>query len=260
MSIFNEFKLSDITLSEEALELLRPLNEEESQEVVDNFSAAVKAVTKSIITEQVIPHFESEAQRVVEEENQATTDKISDYLEYVVKEFVDENKESIEESLKLKSNEELIESLKNVLTQHGLTLNEETDNVVEKLNERVAELESRLEESQDEVIELRNLEKGRACEKIFNELCEGLTVSQKEKFLLIVEDFETSDVSAFEEKAQKVRDTFFSKKKEVVEESDEDDNGEVIVEDETEKDSHVAPQKNQTPNFVSLAARFSGAN
>ena len=136
------------------------LSEEFKVQATTLFEAAVAS---RIAEERAAIEEELEAKKVELEESfeaakvemvEEISNKVDDYLNYVVKEWLEENKVAIESSLRTELTEDLITSIKNVFEEKHVVLPEEQVSVVEELATRVEELEAQLNATMDQNIAL----------------------------------------------------------------------------------------------------------
>lgn len=223
-----------------AAKVLVESNEELSEEDVksfgDSFEAAVRATTKRLLSEEVVPHYESQLETLVEEVKTELSENINDYLEYVVEEFVNSNKEALVVSETAKHDRTIVEGLIDLMQENYVEVPEERKDLIEELNDELGATRSEVETLEEELIELRKKVKGAQCEKVFTRLSEGLSETQKEKFLSLVEDLSISNVELFEEKASTIRESFFTKGEEKIQE-ETDSTDEVLTEENSEGQS-----------------------
>jgi len=168
------------------------------------------------ITEQLEELYADKLNEKVEEieesyaqQLQDLTGKIDQYLNYVVEEWLKENEVAVETSLRSEITEDFIHGLKNLFAEHYIEVPEEKVNVVEELALRVEELEAKLNEAVNENIELRDSLNEMSTEEIFNEVSEGLTLSQVEKFKKLAEGVDFDEVENFKKKLLIVKENYF---------------------------------------------------
>jgi hypothetical protein len=137
------------------------------------------------------------------------TNKVDQYLNYAVEEWVKQNEVAIETSLRSEITEDFIHGLKSLFAEHYIEVPEEKVSVVEELAARVEELETKLNEAVNENIELKNSLNEMSSEEIFNEISEGLTLSQVEKFKKLAEGVDFDDVENFKNKLLIVKENYF---------------------------------------------------
>lgn len=137
------------------------------------------------------------------------TNKIDTYLNYVVEQWIEQNEVAIETSLRSEITEDFISGLKNLFAEHYVEIPEEKVNVVEELALRVEELETKLNEAVNTNIELINSINEMTSDEIFNEVSEGLTLSQIEKLKKLAEGVEFDDSESFKKKLLIVKENYF---------------------------------------------------
>jgi len=208
------------------------LSEEFVQKATTIFEAAVISRAEEVIAEaeqQLIEEFEL----AVEEIKQELSEKLDDYLNYMVEEWMSENELAIENGLRSEIVEEFIYKLRNLFVESYIDIPEDRVNVVEEL---VAKVES-LEESLNEEIE-KNVEFAKALveqQKLeaIREACEGLTQTQAEKLKALAENVDYSSDEEFESALNTLKESYFAP---VVKAADSEQmNEEVHIEEEAPK-------------------------
>ena len=198
------------------------LDEEFKEKAATIFGAAV--VSK--VNEQ-LEKFAIEAEADVEVARTETidelTEKVDSYLDYVVQEWVDENKLAIEKGVRADMVEDFMLGLKGLFEEHYVDIPEEKVDVVEELIAKVDELESKLNEETDKSVDLSNRVKEFEKDQTFSVAADGLTESQIEKLRGLAEGIEFSSAEDFEKKVGMLREQYFD--------IDEETNT-VIVDDE----------------------------
>lgn len=104
---------------------------------------------KSKISEEVI-RLEDEYQSRLEEELEATrsdlVEKVDSYLNYVVEQWMEENKVAVETGLRTEIAEGFMNSLKDLFVESYINVPESKVDLVDELAESVQELEAKLNE------------------------------------------------------------------------------------------------------------------
>ncbi len=189
------------------------LSEEFKDKASTLFEAAVHA--KALVE---IARLEEEYESRLEEEVTSIVEGIESnldtYLDYVVENWMKENEVAIESSLRNEIMEEFIGGLKNLFAEHYIEMPEEKIDVVEELAAKVERLEEALDETINENNELKAALTESARQEIVDEISEGLTLSQSEKFLALAEgvDFD-GDLEAYKKKLSVVKESYFSSSK-----------------------------------------------
>lgn len=268
---FQGYEISDSfsqTIEEECNEAAKTLvegNEDLTEEDVKSFGepfqAAVRATVKRLLSEEVVPHYEGQLSALVEEVQEKLTEDINDYLEFVVEDFVEQNRDALIASQTSEQDRTIVEGIQDLLRKNYVEVPEGRKDLVEEMNNELKEANDNIENLEEEVIALRRQVKGAKCEKIFSNLSEGLkTDSQKERFLSLVEDLDIDDPALFEEKATKIRDSFFStsdkKPEETVEEETDTEEGDETLTEETIEEGDGEPGETKVPSFIAEAVRL----
>lgn len=187
------------------------LSEEFREKATTIFEAAVSARVESL-REELEAQYEQQLEEQVVQVVEDITTKVDDYMNYVVKEWMEENEVAIESTLRSEITEEFIEGLKNLFTEHYIDIPEEKVDVVEELSVRVEELESRLNETLEQNIELNKTISEHTKEAIFYEVAEGLAATQADKFKSLAEGVEYNDADTYKRKLEIVKENYFANK------------------------------------------------
>ncbi len=120
------------------------------------------------------------------------TEKVDDYLNYVVDHWLEDNQIAIESGLRAEITEEFISGLRNLFAEHYIDVPSEKIDLVDELAGKVEELESKLNEEIERAVDLnKQLIESRKIE-ITHQVCEGLTATQVEKIKSLAESVEFS--------------------------------------------------------------------
>jgi hypothetical protein len=202
-------------------------------EAAVNEAATAKA---NVIAEELEEQFEKQLEEAIDESMEEIVENLDSYLDYVVNEWLQENEVAIETGIKVEMAESLMEGLKELFTEHNIEVDEETIDVVASLEEEIAELRGEINSTINENIELSKAVIALEGEKVFEEMTEGLTVSQKERLRTLSENLDVTDLDAYALNLETLKESFFKKSKPSLNESTYDD-GEIITEEETKKPS-----------------------
>jgi hypothetical protein len=227
------------------------LSEDFKSKVTLVFEAAVNEATKARV-EEAVASLEEEFEQALEESVAGAIDEIVEnldsYLDYVVKEWMEENEVAIESGIKVEMAESLMDGLRELFSEHNIEIDDETVDVVAGLEEQIEELSNQANEAINENIELAREVASLKAELVFEEISEGLTVSQKERLKTLSEKLDYSDVDAYETDLNTLKESFFKTKK-VINENAEDE----FVAEET------APKK-PASQYSSVAAIVEALN
>jgi phage host-nuclease inhibitor protein Gam len=142
--------------------------------------------------------------------------QVDEYLNYVVEQWVEDNKVAVETGLRAELVDDFIGGLKNLFAEHYIEIPEEKVDVAEELAARVAELEESVAKSTEETSatiaslteQLNAAKKNEAIRKI----CEGLTEVQIEKMKSLAEGVEFTTEGEFDNKLATIRENYFPSK------------------------------------------------
>ena len=213
------------------------LSEEFKSKVSLVFETAVREATKARVEEAVSTleeEFEVKLEESVNEAMEEITENLDSYLDYVVKEWMEENKVAIETGVKVEMAESLMDGLRNLFSEHNIDIDEETVDVVASLEEQVQELTDQANQTINENIELAKEIASLKAEIVFEEVSEGLTVSQKERLKSLAEKLDFDDLEVYATDLNTLRESFFkTKKTQTINENVEED--EIVTEETVKK-------------------------
>lgn len=220
-------QMPKISVKEDVAEMFA--GEELSEEFMDKASTLFEAAVSARVTlEKVRIEEEHEAKLVeaVEAIQEETTSKVDQYLDYVVDQWMEENKIAIEKSLRTEIAEDFISKLHDLFTESYISVPEAEVDVLGELGAQIAELEEKLNESINQNIELRSVINEAEKETAFDEISEGLVATQIEKFRTLAEGIDFTDVESYRKKLGVIKEQYFSNKTKttsniVAEETDE---------------------------------------
>ena len=223
------------------------LSEEFKEKATTFFEAAVHMRVEEEVArleEQYTKDLEEQVTEIAED----LVNKLDDYMDYVVKEWMEDNEVAIDTSLRSEITEEFISGLKGLFEQHYIDIPEDKVDVVEELALQVEELQDKLDKSIEEQIALTKTLEEQAKQLIFAEVAEGLVDTQADKFAKLAEGVEYSDEESFRRKLEIVKENYFNSAKKAT----------LIVESEIE--SADEPEQQQTlsgpvANYVKAISR-----
>jgi hypothetical protein len=209
------------------------LSEDFRSKVTLVFEAAVNEATTARVNEAVAAleeEFETKLEESVNEAMDEIVENLDSYLDYVVKEWMEENEVAIESGIKVEMAESLMDGLRELFSEHNIDIDDETVDVVAGLEEQVQELADQANQVINENIELAKEIASLKAEIVFEEISEGLTVSQKERLKTLSEKLDFEDADTYATDLNTLRESFFkSKKTQVINENAEED--EIVTEE-----------------------------
>lgn len=208
------------------------LSEDFTSKVTLVFEAAVNEA--SIKRSDVIIAEKTEALAVsMKEASDASIDNVVEnldsYLDYVVEEWMTENSLAIEAGIKVEMAESLMDGLATLFEEHNIEINEDTVDVVKGLEEEVEGLKADANKAITENVTLAKEIASLKADAAFEEMTEGLTLTQVERLKVLSEKLAFDDIEAYKSDLTTLKESFFAKSKPLVEEVADEE--EIIVED-----------------------------
>jgi hypothetical protein len=215
----------------------------EGTDLSEEFKTNIKLVFEAAVNEQVATKTESlkeeleskleaELTEAIDTRMKDVVENVDKYLDYVVKEWMEENKIAVEAGIKVEMAESLLDGLKGLFTEHNIEVSEETFDVVESLEKQVAELEEGSNSVVNENIELKNTIASMKAVTVFESMVEGLSENQVERFKVLSEKLDVEDVDAYAENLSVIKESFFSEGKVVAPKVEDVEEDEIILEEQ----------------------------
>jgi hypothetical protein len=161
------------------------------------------------IEEEIEGKYASMLEEAVESIKSDLTNKVDDYLNYVVEQWLEDNEIAIESGLRAEITEEFIAGLRNLFAEHYIDVPDEKIDLVDELAGKVEELESKLNEEIERGISYAKALVESRKNEITREICEGLTTTQVEKIKMLAESVEFSTEEEYTEKLVTIRENYF---------------------------------------------------
>ena len=198
----------DLTSDVEALVEGEELSEEFKTKAATIFEAAVKSKVRAEL-EKMQEENNSIMEDLAEKTMTDVVEKVDDYLNYVVEEWMSENELAIERGLKGEIAEDFISGLKNLFEDHYIDVPDEKYDILEANLTKIEELEEKLNKQMDENIQLRKAKGELVKESLVADVANGMTDTETEKFVGLVADVEFSDEESYKEKLQTIKESYF---------------------------------------------------
>ena len=161
------------------------------------------------IVEEIEGQYAEKFEEAVTEIKTELTEKVDEYLNYVVEQWMADNQIAVESGLRAELTEEFISGLRNLFAEHYIDVPEEKVDLVDELATRVEALESQLDEEMERGMEFAKALVTARQNEITAEVCEGLTDTQEEKIKSLAESVDFSTEEEFREKVQTIRENYF---------------------------------------------------
>jgi hypothetical protein len=189
--------------------------EELSEEFKDKASTVFEAAVDMRV-EEIREELSEEFEATLDEEKEALATKLDEYLTYVVENWMKENQVAIDAGIKTDISESFMVGLKALFEEHYVTMPDAKYDLVEGLNNKIDEVEAKLNESIEKNIELsKGLVKAQ-CEALYESTSRDMTSTDEEKFRSMVEAVDFNSVDDFQEKLNTLKENFFESEETVV--------------------------------------------
>jgi len=194
----------------EALVSSDDLSEEFQGKAATIFEAAVKTKVAS-----EIDRLEAEYTQSLEEETASVksdlVEKVDGYLNYVVENWMEENRVAIEAGLRTEIAESFMGALKGVFVEHYIDVPESKVDLVDDLADQVVELEEVLNKETEANIRLNESIQTFQRSEIIAESTKDLAATEVEKLKELVEDVDFEDIDTFTKKVATLKESYFAK-------------------------------------------------
>jgi hypothetical protein len=209
----SEEDLIDVSADVEALTKDEDLSEDFKSKAATIFEAAVKSKVNEA-KKKMHASYEEKLKEEVDAEKAQLVEKVDSYLNYVVEEWMQENKLAIERGIKGEIAEDFISGLKKLFEDHYIDVPDEKYNVLEDQASKIEDLEKKLNEQIE-----KNVEQNKAIgelkrQDIIDEASSDLADTAKEKFNKLAEEVEFSNEEDFRNKVATIKESYFGAKKE----------------------------------------------
>ena len=203
----------DIKADVDALVGDSDLSEEFKQKAATIFETAIKAKVKEE-SQRLQGEYETKLKEDTEAHKADVVEKVDSYLNYVVEEWMQENKIAIERGIKGEIAEDFIGGLKKLFEDHYIDVPDEKYNVLEDQASKIEDLEKKLNEEIEKNVTSHKTIGELKREDIAKAVSENLTDVEKEKFNKLAEEVEYSNEEDFTTKVKTIKESYFGKKDE----------------------------------------------
>jgi len=206
------------------------------EDLSEEYKSKARSIFEAVVTERVKEveqglqeQFETKLEEEVESFSEGLVSKVDEYLEYVVSEWTEENKLAVERGIRAEMVEDFMVGLKNLFVEHYVEIPEDKVDVVENFATQVESLKGELDKAVNVNNELSEQLKSLKKEKVIEQVSEGLTEMQVEKFKSLSENIEFESDEDYSDKIEMIKQKYFDESKETSAEK------ESLVEDATEE-------------------------
>ena len=228
-------KIEDLDVSQDVEALVdgEELSEEFKTKAATIFESAIKSKVRSEL-EKIQEENDKQMKELAETSMTSMVEKVDDYLNYVVEQWMSENELSIERGLKGEIAEDFISGLKGLFEDHYIDVPDEKYDILEANLTKIEELEEKLNKQMEENVQLKKAKGELVKESMIADVADGMTDTETEKFQSLVDDVEFSDEESYKEKLQTIKESYFGTGKVESEET------EMITEEGSEETEEVS--------------------
>jgi hypothetical protein len=206
------------------------LSEEFKTKAATIFEAAITSKVKAE-QERLQSEYDTKFEEEISKSKSELTEKVDSYLNYVVEEWMNENKLALERGIKGEIAEDFIGGLKKLFEDHYIDVPDEKYDVLEDQASKIEGLEKKLNEEIEKNIDMNKVNGSLKRQDIIDENSKDLADTAKEKFDSLVEGVEYSSEEDFAKKVETIKESYFGQKAE--KSADSVDIDDVAVGDET---------------------------
>ena len=204
------------------------LSEEFKGKAQTIFEAAINSKVAAEI-DRLEEKFNEELEAEVSTTKEELVNKVDSYLNYVVENWMEENKVAVQTGLRTEIAEKFMNNLKDLFTESYIEVPESKVDLVDDLAAEVEELEETLNNQTAKTIAMTEELEGYQREAVIREASNDLAETQIEKLKSLTDSIDFDNVEQFADKVNTVKESYFKKRQMTSEfdmelEEDTDDN------------------------------------
>tara|TARA_B100001093_G_scaffold461521_1_gene476028 strand:+ start:741 stop:1790 length:1050 start_codon:yes stop_codon:yes gene_type:complete len=185
------------------------LSEEFKEKTTIIFESAMKAKLAEEI-ESLEENYANELAEEIATTKSDLVEKVDSYLNYVVEQWMEDNKLAVQAGLRTEIAETFMNKLKDVFTESYIEVPESKVDLVDELSEQVEELETALNARTEEALEQAKAIEDYTRAAIVAEAAKDLPDTQAEKLAGLVESIDFDDEETFTKKVATVKEAHFA--------------------------------------------------
>ena len=200
-------------LKKEHMEILfsgEELSEEFQEKATTIFEAAISTRINEI-EEELREDHDKVVTENVESIRKELTERLDDYLGYVVEEWMETNELAIERGIRGDIAENFIHGLKGLFESCYVDVPNEKYDLIDGMATKIEQLEGQVNEEMENNISLRKSILEHRCEEVFNKTTEGLVDTEVEKLRSLAEGVEFESEEQYKDKLNILKESYFDK-------------------------------------------------
>ena len=233
--VIDEAPRAEVTYEANFEEDLNALVAEEAT-LSDEFKGKAATIFEAAIKSKLASEIDRLEEKYNEElaEEVATTkadlvEKVDSYLNYVVEQWMEDNKVAVQAGLRTEIAEKFMNNLKDLFVESYIDVPESKVDLVDELAAEVDELEAQLNTSTGKLIEMTEELESFKRDAVIREATKDLAETQVEKLKSLVADIDFNE--SFAEKVNTVKESYFKNPAQAEIVTEEDDTFEVETSD-----------------------------
>ena len=217
----------------------------DGQDLTEDFKARTTLVFETAVKAKVKENLKSIEEKMEENLAKQTADTLADitekldgYLDYMVTEYIEENVHAIEHKQKNEILEGFVSGMQKLFAEHYIEIPNEKYNVIDEQAKEIDDLKGTLDAEMNKNIEAKSQLADASAEKIFREVTDTLTETQKAKMKTLAEGVEYDDAESYTEKLNTLKETYFpseAEKEEVIATEGSSDSSDGVMTDAMKK-------------------------
>ena len=187
------------------------LSDEFKQKAETIFEAAINTKVNAEI-DRLEEKYNEELAEEIESTKADLVEKVDNYLNYVVENWMEENKLAIQNGLRTEIAEDFMTKLKDLFEESYIEVPEGKVDMVDDLADQVEELEKTVNESTKKAIDMAVELESYKRDAIIREATKDLAETQVEKLKKLAENVDFEDEETFTQKVAQLKESYFAKK------------------------------------------------
>ena len=197
------------------------------------FESALKTKLAEEV-ERIEEAYEEKLQAELVEQREEFVEKVDSYLNYVVEQWMEDNKIAIHQGLRTEIAENFMNNLKDLFVESYVDVPESKIDLVDDMATQIEELEEQLFKTTTDAIQMSETVEQLKRSAVVAEACSDLAHTQAEKLESLVSELDFDDEESFAAKVITVKESYFSKVTTVTEEVQEDESAEQPLSEQVE--------------------------
>jgi hypothetical protein len=186
------------------------LSEEFKQKAATIFEAAVKAKIRSEL-ERLEEEYAEAFDKSMTEAKDELSDKVDNYLTYVVEEWIKKNEVALEHRLKSEIAESFISDLRGLFEKHDINVPDDQFDLLDAAASKADNMEEKLNEELQKNVEMTKRINELEQHEILLDVASDLADTEVEKFAELAETVEYESADNYRTKLETIKDSYFPK-------------------------------------------------